>query len=315
MTPLVISASRRTDIPNHYVSWFLQRLREGYVLVRNIRDYHQVRKIDLTAKAVACIVFWTKNPAPLMEHLAAISSYPYYVHFSITPYGSDIEPKIPPLGESIDCFKRLADAIGKERVIWRYDPVFVSKKYPIEYHLASFNYIAHNLKGHTLRCVFSFLDIYHHLVKQMEILEVLPVDEKSRHTLVHNFALQTQENQMEIQTCAEGYDFSAYGVTHTSCIDADIIERLSGFAIEKGRDQGQRKNCRCAPSVDIGMYNTCLNLCTYCYANHSERKVHTNYAQARSNSPLLIGTLGKNDVVLPAKVTTKAAQLSLFGEL
>jgi len=249
-----------------------------------------------------------------MAHLDVLSPYPYYFHFTITPYGTDIEPKIPPMGESIDCFKKLADTIGNDHIIWRYDPVFINKRHPVEYHKESFNYIARNLKGYTKRSIFSFLDMYPHLAKPEEALEVSSLDDPTRSMLACNFAQQAQENGMQLQTCAEPYDYSQFGITASSCIDGDLIEHLSGYAIVQRRDRNQRKECGCAASVDIGMYNTCPNLCKYCYANQFAQKVYANYAQARSNSPLLIGSLGKHDKVSTAKEVTQAAQLSLFGE-
>lgn len=312
--PLVISASRRTDIPNHYASWFFQRLREQYVLVRNVRDFHQVRRIDLSPGAVACFVFWSKNPAPLMERLDELSAYPYYIHYTITGYGADIEPRIPPIGESVDRFRQLADRIGHDRIIWRYDPVFISKSYPVGYHVESFSYIARKLEGYTTRCVFSFMDTYRNTEAHAGVIAAIPLEEYSMRSLVANFASETHAHGMEISTCAEPYDFADLGIAHGSCVDPVLVERLSGYSMTERRDKGQRPHCRCAPSVDIGMYNTCLNLCAYCYANYSQRLVHGNYAQARSGSPLLVGTLGKGDMVDNRPVSVKGAQLSLFGK-
>lgn len=311
--PLIISASRRTDIPNYYAPWFIQRLKEGFVLVRNIRNFHQVRRIDLSVEKVACIVFWTKNPAPLMEHLEALACYPYYVHYTITAYETDIEPRVPPIGESVDRFRALADRLGPDRVIWRYDPVFISKTYSMEYHQECFGAIAEKLQGYTRRCVFSFLDIYRNTASHADKIAYLPIDDGMIRTLANDFAKKASQCGIKLTTCAEGYDFTDLGIPSGSCIDPFLIERLSGYSVSLARDRGQRPFCRCAPSVDIGMYNTCLNLCAYCYANYSEQRVHANYAQARIHSPFLIGTLEKDDVVENLDTIGKA-QLALFGK-
>ncbi|MDD3940941.1 MAG: DUF1848 domain-containing protein [Sphaerochaetaceae bacterium] len=310
--PQVISASRRTDIPNHYANWFLQRLEEGYVLVRNVRDFHQVRRVDLTPQQVACIVFWTKNPTPMMENLDRLSSYRYLFQFTINPYGTDLEPRIPPMGEMTDCFRRLADKIGNDRIVWRYDPVLINKSYPLGYHIESFAYIARKLDGYVKRCTFSFLDRYRHHEDQLQQLEVEQLSEYTINTLARSFSLHATAHGMQLFTCAEPYDFSRFGISHGACIDADEIERISGLSLVQRRAKNQRPHCLCAPSIDIGMYNTCLNLCTYCYANHSEKKVHANYAQARTSSPLQIGTLGKNDTISDVTVSPAEPQLSLF---
>ncbi len=312
--PQVISASRRTDIPNHYASWFLQRLSEGFVLVRNVRDPHRVRRVDLSVDAVACIVFWTKNPAPLMEYLPALAPYPYYLHYTITGYGTEMEPRIPPFSESIDRFRRLSDIIGPERIIWRYDPIIITNTYPESYHMDLFGHMASRLKGYTERCVFSFVDQYRHLERQFDALGILPIETESVNRLASNIAHVSTESGMRAVTCAEPYDLVEYGVEAGACIDASLIERLSGYAISERKDRNQRPHCRCAPSIDIGMYNTCLNLCSYCYANNDERLVHAHYAKARSTSKLISGDLEPNDRVEEEPVGTKAPQLSLFGE-
>ena len=312
--PVVISASRRTDIPNHFASWFLQRIAERFVLVRNVRDYHAVRRVDLSVEAVACIVFWTKNPAPLMEHLGALDPYPFYMHYTITGYGTDMEVRIPPFSESLDRFRRLSDMIGPERLIWRYDPILITHTYPIGYHLDLFGHMASRLKGYTKQCVFSFVDRYRHLERQFDTLGILPTDTDSVKRIASGIARIAQENGMRVVTCAEPYDLAEQGVEAGSCIDADLIERLSGLALNERRDRNQRAHCRCAPSIDIGMYNTCLNLCSYCYANHDEKLVHANYAKARSTSALISGDLEPSDRVAQERKGKKASQLSLFGE-
>ena len=311
--PLVISASRRTDIPNYYAAWFMQRIRDKSVYVRNVRDFHQIQQVDLSPEAVACMVFWTKNPAPLMPYLEELSAYHYYFLYTINAYGQDIEPKTPPMGESIDRFRKLADILGPERMIWRYDPILINKSYPLGYHVESYSYLARKLGGYTNQCIISFLDVYKNTVAHAEALNLLPFTESDRRRLVANIVSQASIHKIVVKTCAEAIDLSDLGVEHGSCIDAQLVERLSGIHMGSLYQKGQRPYCRCAPSVDIGMYNTCLNMCLYCYANYAERQVHGNYAQARSGSPLQIGVLGKGDVVVERTRRHVPAQLSLFG--
>ncbi len=311
--PLIISASRRTDIPNHYAAWFMQRIRERSVLVRNVRDFHQIQKVDLSPEAVACIVFWTKNPAPLIPYLNELSAYPYYFLYTINAYGQDIEPKSPPMGESIDRFRKLADTLGPDRMIWRYDPILINKSYPMGYHVESYSYLARKLGGYTGQCIISFLDVYKNTIAHAETLNPLPFSDVDRRRLVANIVSQASINKIVVKTCAEAIDLSGLGVEHGSCIDAQLVERLSGIHMGSLQQKNQRPYCRCAASLDIGMYNTCLNMCLYCYANYAERQVHGNYAQARSTSPLQIGVLGKGDVVTERLRPHGPAQLSLFG--
>lgn len=311
--PVVISASRRTDIPNYYASWFLQRLREGFVLVRNVRDYHQVRRVDLAPDALACIVFWTKNFKPMMEYVPYLERYSFYIHYAITAYGDDVEPRVPPIGESIDCLRRIADRIGPERIIWRYDPIFMNRTYPLGHHVELFSHMASRLKGYTKRCVFSFLDHYGHIRDRMGTLEVEPLEDTTAHSIAAHIVTQCNTNGMATQTCAENFDFDYLGISHGACIDSQLIERISGLALGGKRDKNQRPDCRCAPSVDIGTYNTCLNLCRYCYANHNEKLVHANYAKARSTSEFLVGGGEEGDTLQDMSPVDKRQQLSLFG--
>ncbi len=158
---MILSASRRTDIPNYYADWFMGRIREGYCCVRNPMNPRQVSRIDLAPQAVDCIVFWTKNPAGLLPRLKELRDYTYYFQFTLTGYGRDIEPNLPDKREKlIPAFRELSEKIGKERVIWRYDPIFVNEKYTVSYHLKAFEEIADRLAGYTEQVVISFVDLY-----------------------------------------------------------------------------------------------------------------------------------------------------------
>ena len=312
--PQIISASRRTDIPNHYAAWFMQRIKERYVLVRNARDRNQIRTIDLSPQAVACIAFWTKNPGPMIDFLKGLDGYSYYILYTINAYGKDIEPRIPPMTESVARFRSLADTLGPDRVVWRYDPILINHSYPVGYHVESFNYLSRKLEGYTNTCIISFIDIYRNTIKHSQDLQLIDLDLETMRKIVANFVTQGQSHGIKIQTCAEPADFDDLNVSHGSCIDAARIERISGYHIPVTRDSNLRPYCKCAPSIDIGMYNTCINLCTYCYANYNEHLVHANYAHARSGSPLQIGQLEKGDNVIERKVKPSPAQLALFSE-
>lgn len=159
---MILSASRRTDIPAFYADWFLNRLREGYVLVRNPMNYHQVSKVRLAPENVDCIVFWTKNPSHFIEKLPEIDNlgYRYYFQFTLNPYGKSIEENLPDKNALVETFKRLSDQCGPEKVIWRYDPIFVGDDYPVDYHAEQFARLANRLEGYTEKCIFSFLDPY-----------------------------------------------------------------------------------------------------------------------------------------------------------
>ena len=165
---MIISASRRTDIPNYYSEWFYNRIKEGFLYVRNPMNFHQVSEIRITPDLVDCIVFWTKNPLPMMDRLEELKAYPYYFQFTLTGYGNDVEINLPDKKTSIiPAFRELAGRIGREKVIWRYDPIFFTGRYTVQYHLKAFRNIAEALSGYTEKCVISFLDIYSKNRKQI----------------------------------------------------------------------------------------------------------------------------------------------------
>ena len=157
---MILSVSRRTDIPAYYSAWFLNRLAEGFVLVPNPHNPRQLSRIPLSPETVDCIVFWTKNPAPMLDALPRIEAagYPFYFQFTLTPYGPRTEPGLPPKEELVRAFWALSRRLGPKRVVWRYDPVMVDGRYPTAWHLERFEALCNALEGAAERCVFSFVD-------------------------------------------------------------------------------------------------------------------------------------------------------------
>ena len=268
---MIISASRRTDIPAYYSQWMADRVREKYVCVRNPMNYNQVSRVDLSPDAVDCIVFWTKNPKPLIDTdlLNEFNDYAYYFQFSLNPYSKDIEINLPDKCDLIDAFKKLSDKITPEKIIWRYDPVLINDKYTLQYHFDNFAALAFALKGYTEKIIFSFMDFYKKISKNIESLNIKPMTEEEKNIVAANFSQVAKENNFLIETCAEDIDLSKYGIGHARCIDAELISKITGRDFQVKRDKNQRPECGCVKSVDIGSYNSCRNGCLYCYANYS----------------------------------------------
>lgn len=311
---MILSVSRRTDIPNYYSEWFINRMKEGFLYVRNPMNIHQVSKIMLSPDIVDCIVFWTKNPKPMLDKLDALKEYKYYFQFTLTGYGRDVEKGLPhKKKEVIPVFKELSKKIGSEKVIWRYDPIFFNENYTKEYHINAFSQIAEELEGYTHRCVISFVDFY---AKNRKGMEELKLQETKERQLV-SFSGKLQEvalaKGIEVFSCAEKIDLSECGIKHGSCIDKNIIEEITGCKIEISKDKNQREECGCVESVDVGSYNTCLNGCKYCYANFSEKAVCSNVKKCDVNSPLLCGNIEDIDKITERKMKSlKIQQISLF---
>ncbi len=295
---MIISASRRTDIPSFYSEWFFNRLKEEYVLVRNPMNFRQVSRISLSPDVVDGIVFWTKNPAPMLGKLGALEKYPYYFQFTLNAYGQEVERGLPSKeDELIPVFGRLAKEIGRERVVWRYDPVFLNGKYTEEYHLRRFDEFASRLAPFTEKCIISFLDMYRNIKNNIKPLDLQIPAEAQQYEMMAGFADTAQKYGIGLDTCAEANDFSALGVRRAHCIDKERLEKIGGFGLNIDADRNQRKLCGCAMAIDIGAYNTCRNGCLYCYANHSQKTLAKNLALHDPQSPLLFGEIEEGDTV------------------
>ncbi len=311
---MIISASRRTDIPNYYSEWFFHRLKEGYCYVRNPMNARQVSRIPLSPEVVDCIVFWTKNPAPMLARLKELEPYPFYFQFTLTGYGSDMERNVPHKKQvMIPVFQELSRRIGRERVIWRYDPILFNGQYTPEYHLRAFEQIAGQLRGYTLKCVVSFVDMYAKIRKNMETLQRISLTGEELVAFAGELAVIAEGCGMKAVSCAEAIDLAACGIEHNSCIDRELIERLAGYRIQAGRDRNQRKECGCVESVDVGAYDTCKNGCLYCYANASLNRVLEKSRLYDVNSPLLCGRVAEGDNILERKAESlRQEQLTLW---
>ncbi len=311
---MILSVSRRTDIPNYYSEWFCNRIRDGYLYVRNPVSIHQVSKIDISPDVVDGIVFWTKNPEPMLHRLEQFGDYPYYFQFTLTGYGKDIEPFLPHKKEKmIPVFQRLSSMIGQEKVIWRYDPIIFTDIYTEAYHRKAFREIASRLRGYCTTVIISFVDYYAKNQKNMRAIHAMERNRQELYRFCSRLAEIAKENGMQIQTCAEKIDLSACGIVHGSCIDKKRIEQITGFSIKAEKDKNQREECGCMESIDVGAYDTCLNGCKYCYANSSEQRVKMNAALYNAHAPILCSRITEEDRITKRVVTSvKERQISLF---
>jgi len=311
---LILSVSRRTDIPNYYSEWFFNRIQEGFVYVKNPMNPHQISKVTITPDVVDCIVFWTKNPTPMINRLDEIASYNYYFQFTLTGYGKDVERNVPHKKEKmITVFQELSRKIGKKKVIWRYDPIMFTKKYTPEYHLKAFEQIAEALNGYTEKCVISFVDFYAKNKRRMEALEIYELEKDAFMKFAKKLAEIANFNGITVVSCAESIDLDECGIEHNSCIDKTLIETIIGCQLNVDKDKNQRHECGCMESIDIGTYDTCKNGCKYCYANNSEESVIRNCNKYDVNSPILCGLIDEKDRITERKVKSlKESQLSIF---
>lgn len=310
---MILSVSRRTDIPAFYSEWFFQRLRAGYAYVRNPMNPHQISEVSLSPEAVDGVVFWTKNPAPMLSRLAELRDAPYYFQFTLTPYARDVEKNLPPKDELVATFRQLARSFGRERVVWRYDPILLSERYTTAYHVRAFRALCDELGEATEKCTISFLDMYRNIRARVTPLGIRAPEEGEMQELAERFGEIARAHGLGIDTCAEAMDLSRFGVGRAACIDVQRLERIGQCKLRTVRDRNQREACGCAASIDLGAYNTCRNGCCYCYANFNDALVRTRALQHDPASPLLCGRVEEGDVIRPrAMESLRERQISLF---
>lgn len=311
---MIISASRRTDIPAFYSDWFFNRIKERYVLVPNPYNSKMISRISLDPTVVDCIVFWSKNPAPMLEKLDKLKEYNYYFQFTLNPYGPDIENHLPAISKRIDTFKRLSDRIGKEKVIWRYDPVLTNETYTPGFHKEKFAEIAYDLKEHTEKCMLGFIDHYQHIRTAVGQFNIQPLLKADIEEMAVSFKKTVDTCSIQLDTCTVKVDLTHLGIPGGLCIDNQLVERIAGYPISIRKDKNQRDICRCAESIDIGTYESCLNGCIYCYAikgNYNTVKYNLN--KHDKDSPMLVGELQEDDIVKERLVKSlRNDQFSLF---
>jgi len=331
--PVIISASRSTDIPAFYAKWLVNRVKKGHIVWYN--PFNQ-KPLYVSFKNCKVIVFWTKNPRPLIPYLNELNKIGihYYFQYTLNDYEKELlEPNVPALEKRIETFKELSNLIGKEKVIWRFDPIIVTPQLPPREILKRIWFIGNQLKGYTDKLVFSFIDIISYrkvqrnLVKENSMFNQETIESSELTTnQMHEIAAglmkirerwKTEGWKISLATCAEKIDLQKYQIMHNRCIDGELMKKIFAedkelvyylnygklpepntlfgnefdkipLSPEKLKDKGQRKACGCMISKDIGMYNTCSHLCTYCYANTSKDTVIKNMKLHNDNNESII---------------------------
>ena len=299
---MIINTGQRTDIPAFYSEWFMNRIREGYVMVRNPFNPAQVTKYRLDPEVVDVLAFCTKNPGPMLKHLDEISCFRQFWFVTITAYGRDIEENVPPKERVMDVFKRVSEKVGPKAMSWRYDPIFISEKYPLDFHIDQFEKMAAGLDGYTDQVVVSFIDMYEKTKKNFPEARTVRRDEEEK--LAEAIAAIGAEHGMTIRGCYERQELSRFGWNMDGCMTKEILEDAVGTGLDIPKKKWARPECGCIMGNDVGAYNTCAHFCRYCYANYDKRAVRENMRKHDPSSPLLIGHLLPGDKVTEAKQTS-----------
>lgn len=307
---MILSVSRRTDIPSYYMEWFMNRLRAGYVLTRNPMNHAQLSRIPLSPEIVDCIVFWTKDAVNFLPHLDELDrmGYAYYVQHTLTPYGRDLERNLRPKSMIEDTFLDLSKRIGQERVIWRYDPIILNDSVDIAWHKAQFCRMCEKLSGYTDTVTISFVDLYAKLHTPL-IREIEPAE---RNELASFMAACAGEYGLTLVACCEDPGLADYGIGQASCIDKNRIEKIIGCPLDVKQDKNQRRACGCYESIDIGVYDTCMNGCVYCYANRNNSIARRNNQLYDPGSPILCGSVCSGERITDRKVSSNRREQMSF---
>lgn len=289
--PVIISASRSTDIPAWYMDWFIDRLQKGFIIWTN--PYRPTHQQIVRFDATRAIVFWTKNPAPLIPYISFLedNGYHFYVHVTLNDYEREhLEPNLPSCCDRIASLIELSHCIGKNRIIWRFDPIIVTDSLPPSEIISRIERIGDNIVPFVNRMIFSFIQIARyrnvrvslHKHKDHDIRESTEIERdyivRSLHTLSHTWGIP-------VDACGEYADYSMYGIHKARCIDPDLLIQISDNDTElhgylsrnRKKDPGQRASCSCIRAKDIGQYSTCMHMCRYCYANRNEQLVYYRY--------------------------------------
>ena len=310
---MIINTGMRTDIPAFYSEWLINRIQEGYVLVRNPYNQSQVTKYSLSPDVVDLISFCTKNPAPMLAHMDILKPYGQYWFVTITPYGKDVEPNVPGKEQVMEDFKKLSDIVGVDSVGWRYDPIFVDTDHSVEWHTEQFEQMAKNLAGYTKTCVISFIDIYKKVERNFP--EAREVYKGDRFTLGKAFIDIAKQYDITIRPCAEGTELEPYGADCSGCLTVKTYETAlhAKLVVPKYSKNQRNGECACLLGTDIGAYDTCVHLCRYCYANTNPGLVKENLKRHDPKSPFLLGHSNSEDVIHTAKQKSWVNnQISLF---
>lgn len=298
---VIINTGMRTDTVQYYTEWLLRRFAEGSVLVRNPRFPQKVTRYELDPAVVDCVVFCSKDYAPILPRLSEITErFNTYFFYTITAYGRDMEPGVPAIDEAMATLEALSQRVGRGRVVWRYDPVLLSERYTTRVHAETFERMAARLAPYVSRCVFSFVEPYRKLDRTMPELTPLMADE--RDYMAELLGGIAARHGLELRICAcAGARYERYGIKPAGCMRLADIGAANGVSFRPRVHKGMRSGCGCVETRDIGAYDCCPNGCRYCYATSDTRRAARAYRTEHDPaSPLILGHLHPGDEVTQA---------------
>ena len=299
---MIINTGLRTDIPAFFADWFINRIKAGYVCVRNPYNRSQVTEYLLNPDVVDLLVFCSKNPIPLVTLLKSsdvLHPFRQFWFVTITPYESEVEPNVPDKQLVVESFKELSCKLGVNSVCWRYDPIFVNEKYTVDFHINAFRKMSEQLSGFTETCVISFIDLYKKVQKNFS--SAIEVSTTEQEIICKEFVKIGKRYNINVKTCGESPSLAEFGADVSGCMTKEVFEKAAGCRLDIPKMRQNRKECACILTADIGEYNTCSHFCKYCYANYDRQSVIRNNKFHDKNSAFLIGTSEPYDIITQAK--------------
>lgn len=309
---MIISASRRTDIPAFHSEWFMNRIREGYTIVNHHQNSDRLYRVSLTPDVVDCIVFRTKNPAPMLVRLDELQDYNCLFNITMNAYGREMETNIPRIQERVDTYKQLAAMVGPLRMIWRYDPVMLTPKYDMDFHRRAFEYLCRELHGTSYKCMIGFIIHHGFVARRIDALDVRKRDFEDMRTVGQMFGEIAAKYGLKVETCATELDLDEFGITHGACVERRQVEEIIGCRFEKVKEKYLRPHCNCMESVDIGHYSTCDNGCLYCYATPQKANLNIDPRSPSLDPDLDISKVSSENIVDMKCHSFKTIQKSLW---
>lgn len=295
---MILNISGRTDIIHYYSDWLFHRFEEGYVYSRNSLFPNSVRRYELTPDKVDCLIFGSKNYAPVLDRIHEITDrFNTYFYYTITAYGKDVEPGVPNIETSINTLKQLAEIVGPQRIAWRYDPILLTEKHTITEHFKTFEYIASRLTRYVDRCIFSFVEMYKK--HETNFPELIAISSEDMDVIAQGIGKIAEKYNINLQTCGPEENYARYGIETSGCVTLDILGKANQIQFRELKHKGFRKGCHCIESRDMGALNSCPSGCKYCYANKNRMEPLENYKLHDRNSPLLLGHLKPTDNLQP----------------
>ena len=291
---MILNTGTRTDIPAFFHKWFLNRVSEGFVYSKNPYN-NEIYKYEINPKVTDCICFCSKNPKPLVKYLDEISQYNQYWFITVNPYGKDIEVNVPDYKRVIKTFRDVSETLNVDAIAWRYDPIFITEKYNLDFHIDKFEEMASQLCEYTSDCTISFIDMYQKVLRNFS--DVREVTEEEQLIIGENFSKIAQKYSLKMKTCVEGTLLDQFGFDSSGCMTKQVLEKAIGNTLNIPKGKYRNRQCNCLMGRDIGAYNTCLHGCKYCYANSNMKLVKRNQKLHDPDSPLLIGDVKESDVV------------------